>query len=333
MFALLVTHSTLVNKKLLILVDVSTSSRSVLAVCVAVASKITWQKNEQRKGSLWSLFCFCALTVGVSPLALGGNDCQLSAARLQALPLVEVRQVFDGDTVLLKDGRKVRFIGVNTPEKAREDRAAEPLAKEATEKLVAWQGRSIRLMVGKESRDRYGRLLAHPFDVDGVNITATLLQEGLGFPVAIPPNVDFASCYQAVADRARNQGLGVWGHSYYVVRPTSSKAGPKGGFGLYRGKIEKIYVSKKVIWIDLFGDVSLRVAKKDYPHIEGVVLKRLLAAVDDQSVLRLPPIEFSGWLMDRMRWGKKMARKVESGKRKRWQMNIRHRNHWTLSNP
>ena len=41
---------------------------------------------------------------------------------------VKVRQVFDGDTILLMDGRKVRLLGINSPELEHDDRPAEPLA-------------------------------------------------------------------------------------------------------------------------------------------------------------------------------------------------------------
>ncbi|MGD2038075.1 MAG: hypothetical protein PVH28_09340, partial [Desulfobacterales bacterium] len=37
-----------------------------------------------------------------------------------------VKWVIDGDTVVLVDGQKVRYIGINAPELAHEDHKAEP---------------------------------------------------------------------------------------------------------------------------------------------------------------------------------------------------------------
>src|SRR3989338_6623699 len=44
---------------------------------------------------------------------------------------VRVRQVVDGDTLKLADGRSVRLIGLNTPELGRKGRSAEPGAQAA----------------------------------------------------------------------------------------------------------------------------------------------------------------------------------------------------------
>lgn len=285
--------------------------------------------NVSKKGSFRSLFC---LYLWLSTHVALGSDCHLTNEQQQSLPVVTIAKVYDGDTVELADGRKVRFIGINTPEVQREDRPAEPVADQAKHSLMPWQGKKAYLLVGEEDKDRYGRVLGHLFALDGSNITAKLLAEGAGFTVAIPPNDDYLACYRRSATIARQANRGVWASSYHRVRTTSLAADLKGGFGRYRGKIERIYVSKKVIWVDMFGDISLRIARKDQFYLKGEVLSRLLKAVDEGTVLKLPQLEFTGWLVDRTNWGKKMVKKIQSGKRKRWQMNIRHRNHWRLSN-
>src|SRR5687768_6082587 len=61
---------------------------------------------------------------------------------------VTVRHVHDGDTLILEDKRKLRLLGYNTPEVARRDHPAEPLAVAARERLTYWieaGGRQIRL--------------------------------------------------------------------------------------------------------------------------------------------------------------------------------------------
>ena len=72
-----------------------------------------------------------------------------------------VARVVDGDTLLLEDGRRVRLLGVDTPETKHPERPPEPWGREATaftEKAVA--GRRIVLEFGDEPTDRYGRVLA-----------------------------------------------------------------------------------------------------------------------------------------------------------------------------
>ncbi|PIE41466.1 MAG: hypothetical protein CSA49_03310 [Gammaproteobacteria bacterium] len=291
------------------------------------------QRIVLEKGSLWSLFLLCGhLWLSAYSATVAAAQCDLSEQQMRSLPIVSIARVFDGDTVALSDGRKVRFIGINTPEVARQDQPVEPIADQARAALLLWQGKRVYMLVGNERKDHYGRTLAHLFALNGSNLTAYLLEQGLGFTVTLPPNERFADCYTAKAALAREQQLGVWRSRYHRIRSTSLPADLKGGFGRYRGKIERIYVSKKVIWVDMFGDVSLRIARKDQAFVDGQVLSRLLKAADEDAVLQLPQLEFSGWLIDRTRWGRKMVNKIKSGKRKRWQMNIRHRNHWRLAN-
>ena len=64
---------------------------------------------------------------------------------------VLVQRVIDGDTVVLADGERVRYIGMDTPERG------EPFFDEATEynrRLV--EGRRVRLMKDDSDKDRFG---------------------------------------------------------------------------------------------------------------------------------------------------------------------------------
>ena len=92
-----------------------------------------------------------------------------------------VKKVFDGDTVLLTDGRTVRLIGINTPEvahnagKGRKGNAAEPLAgqaQQALQRLVV--GKPIRLQLGVLAVDHYGRSLGRLFTAAGESVEAQL---------------------------------------------------------------------------------------------------------------------------------------------------------------
>ena len=100
---------------------------------------------------------------------------QLSVAQEEA----KVRLVIDGDTIILADGRHVRYIGINTPEIEHEHQKAEPYgyqAKKYNEKLVF--SKMVRLQFDKERHDRFGRLLAYVFLPDGTFINQAMIVQG-----------------------------------------------------------------------------------------------------------------------------------------------------------
>jgi micrococcal nuclease len=82
-------------------------------------------------------------------------------------------RVVDGDTIILSNGEKVRLIGVDTPETVRPNTPVEYYGKEAsafTKKMV--EGKPVRLEYDWQQRDKYGRLLAYVYLMDGTFINA-----------------------------------------------------------------------------------------------------------------------------------------------------------------
>jgi len=109
----------------------------------------------------------------------------LIVCTLAALPLYgaekrgRVRWVADGDTIVLTDGERVRYAGINAPEIAHDGEPGEPYGDEArafNKKLVL--GRWLNLELAEESRDHYGRLLAYVFLEDGTFVNGELVQQG-----------------------------------------------------------------------------------------------------------------------------------------------------------
>ena len=94
---------------------------------------------------------------------------------------VTVAQVVDGDTIELTNGRKVRYIGINTPERDQ------PYYAEATavnRQLV--QGKNVQLELDVETFDRYGRTLAYVW-VDGVMVNLEIVRQGYAKPIPCRP--------------------------------------------------------------------------------------------------------------------------------------------------
>ena len=179
---------------------------------------------------------------------------------------VQVIHVYDGDTVKLEDGRRLRFIGINTPETGHHNQAKQPFASEATalvQKLLDTHNRTLRLQTGREHRDHYGRLLAHVFLEDGTNIAVQLLQQGLAATLVVPPNTWGQSCYQQQEDLARIEGLGLWGLDSHQTKSSTSLAPNSRGFRIIRGKVQEVRQSQRNAWVRLEGSLVLRISKKD----------------------------------------------------------------------
>ncbi|MEE9602089.1 MAG: thermonuclease family protein [Thermoguttaceae bacterium] len=73
----------------------------------------------------------------------------------------QVERVVDGDTLLLDNGARVRLQGIDTPETVMPDHPIEPWGPEAaafTRDFVA--GGTVRLQLGLDRKDDYGRFLA-----------------------------------------------------------------------------------------------------------------------------------------------------------------------------
>jgi micrococcal nuclease len=90
-----------------------------------------------------------------------------------------VVRVIDGDTLVVGRGERIRLLGVDAPEMASEDEAAQPWAREATRYL---KHRTVDQVVSLEYergmfRDRYGRILAY-VHLDSHLVNAELIHAG-----------------------------------------------------------------------------------------------------------------------------------------------------------
>ena len=175
-----------------------------------------------------------------------------------------VKRVYDGDTIQLSTGEKIRLIGVNAPEMHYETGTPEPYAKQATfflrKKLL---GKRIGLRYGQSNKDHYKRSLAHVFLKDGSNIQAELLRNGYAFNIAIPPDLWQQSCYQALENEARNNHLGIWNIKRYQPMTVEKLNKTQLGFLRVKGTIRRVKETKKSYWLDLTENMALRIDKRD----------------------------------------------------------------------
>ena len=208
------------------------------------------------------------------------------------LASVTVQRVVDGDTLRLSDGRSVRMIGLNTPELGRQGRSDEPFAVAARKRLQALvdaSGGRVGLRPGKQAKDHYGRTLAHIYSASGANLEAQMLADGLGFQVAVAPNVDLVACQQTAERSARKAGLGLWRQSPVLKAEQIQRS----GFAVISGRVSKVQRNRGGIWIELQDALVLRVA----PNLVGQFDNARLQALKGKQ------IEARGWIVDRSRRG------------------------------
>ena len=124
-----------------------------------------------------------------------------------------VVRIVDGDTIHVRLGdrvEKVRYIGMNTPEVHHPTKGEEPGGREASEvnrRLVA--GKTVRLELDVQERDRYGRLLAYVW-VGDVMVNEELVRLGYAQVMTVPPNVRHQARFITREREARQSGRGLW---------------------------------------------------------------------------------------------------------------------------
>ena len=145
---------------------------------------------------------------------------------------IGVKQVIDGDTIELINNERVRYLGIDAPEMRRKVngrwiKIMESFAAEAYELnrgLV--EGRSVRIELDREIRDRYDRLLGYVF-VDGLLVNAELISSGYVVVRIHAPNDRYADLFIKLQAEARAEGRGIWGSRDGDWRGGSPRDGSK----------------------------------------------------------------------------------------------------------
>ena len=91
----------------------------------------------------------------------------------QGMPEVYVRKVYDGDTVTLSDGEKVRLACIDTPELNRPQNEAAMAARDYLRQQVL--GKTVN--ISRITTDRYGRTVAEIYR-DGQNMNELMVSSG-----------------------------------------------------------------------------------------------------------------------------------------------------------
>jgi micrococcal nuclease len=189
----------------------------ILAAALLLMSLVVWQllespppplppvtvnpPIEERPQSPAQLPPLEPIPPGVTPESLPQFDFRVTWADVDA--------VLDGDTIRLSDGRRVRYIGIDTPE--IESNPPECFAREATTKNRALvEGKRVALRKDKSETDRYGRLLRYVYLSDGSFVNEILVRNGYAVAATFRPDVRFADDFTHWQAEARANERGLW---------------------------------------------------------------------------------------------------------------------------
>jgi micrococcal nuclease len=119
-------------------------------------------------------------------------------------------RVIDGDTIVLSNGEKVRLIGVDTPKTKHPKKPVEYYGKEATaftKKMVG--GKVVKLKYDVQRRDKYGRLLAYVYLMNGTFLNAEIIKQGYGHAYTRFP-FKYMEQFKQYEKEARENKRGLW---------------------------------------------------------------------------------------------------------------------------
>lgn len=145
------------------------------------------------------LLIFLILPFLLIPFFLSRNSSQSS---------VFVSRVIDGDTFELANGKKVRLLGIDAPEK---DQYFYLEAKEKLKELI--EGKEVFLEADAENKDSLGRLLRYVF-VNKTFVNLEMVKQGYAIAYIVGPNEKYSEQLKQAEAYARENELGIWKRSF-----------------------------------------------------------------------------------------------------------------------
>jgi endonuclease YncB( thermonuclease family) len=145
----------------------------------------------------------------IAALALGGGYLQVATG--SSLASGVVASVHDGDTLTLRDGRRIRLVQIDTPE-LRTGECYSRAARNALLNLAPPGGRVVlEADASLDKIDRYGRLLRY-IRRSGSNVNLELVRRGAATPYFYRGDRGrFAPKLMAAARAAKAAKRGLWG--------------------------------------------------------------------------------------------------------------------------
>lgn len=179
-----------------------------------------------------------------------------------------VKEVSDGDTIVLSDGRKIRYLNIDCPERG------EAFFKEArrhNQRLV--QGKKVALHFCRErTKDRYGRWLAH-VEVGEEHVGRSLLKSGMAFLYIIPPcGLALENAMASDQREARENKRGIWKKEEIFHVPVGKVSGMISKHVFTEGTVSGVFQNEKLAFLDIGEDgaryLRLVIYSNYFPYFE-----------------------------------------------------------------
>ena len=137
--------------------------------------------------------------------------CAAACLSLKTADGHRVKFVYDGDTILLENTQRVRYLGIDSPEIDHKEGKSEFLAHESRKLNIRLVKRAqIRLEFDKEQKDHYGRLLAYVFLKDGEMVNAILVRKGMAHVLLNNRGLKHGNFLLECQRKAMKEKLGIW---------------------------------------------------------------------------------------------------------------------------
>jgi micrococcal nuclease len=223
---------------------------------------------------------------------------------LEPGPTHSVTRVMDGETVVLDDGRELRLIGALAPRALDADAETDawPMETASADELRALVlGKSIALAFAGVRTDRYGRLQAHAFLMEGEArrwVQGALLEQGRARAYALPGHGACRDELLAAERGAREARLGLWAEAAYRARPADRPAELlryRATYQIVEGKLVRVAQVRDTVYLNFDRDwrrgfsVSLR------RHDSGL----LGSSAGNPSGLEGRIVRVRGWIEER----------------------------------
>lgn len=143
-------------------------------------------------------------------VVLTGEEYDTSIKTIPGEP-IKVDHVIDGDTIVLINGDRLRYVGIDTPEEFDQRKPVQCFAKEAASKnKEIVEGKIIKFYKDVVEMDMYGRWLGFVYLEDGTFVNMELVKQGFGFAYPYPPDVSKSDEFASAETYARTHKLGLW---------------------------------------------------------------------------------------------------------------------------
>jgi micrococcal nuclease len=135
----------------------------------------------------------------VSPSLLGSSESTPEA--------VLVTRIIDGDTIEIEGGQRVRYIGIDSPERSPSECQNQEATNRNTELVL---NQTVTMEKDVSDTDRYGRLLRYVYVRDQM-VNEVLVREGFAVASSYPPDIKHQALFTAAQDEAVQNMAGLWG--------------------------------------------------------------------------------------------------------------------------